>query len=84
MIGPEHPRTLAARIGLANALNDQGKYPEAISTYSDVIKLDEKVYGPEHPVTLNDRMNLATVLQGNDSTSQPKRSTGWSFSCRRK
>ena len=63
VIGPEHQRTLAARIGLANALNDQGKYAEAIASYHDVIRLDEKVYGPEHPVTLNDRMDLATALQ---------------------
>jgi len=72
VFGPEHPRTLAPRVGLATVLGSEGKNAEAEPLYREIIRLDEKAYGPEHPNTLNDRQNLATTLQAGGKFRRPK------------
>jgi tetratricopeptide (TPR) repeat protein len=47
---------------MANALNKQGKYEEAIGIYGEVLSIRERVLGAEHPSTLTTRHNMADVL----------------------
>jgi hypothetical protein len=47
---------------VANALNKQGKYEEALGIYGEVLSIKERVLGVEHPDTLATRNNMALAL----------------------
>ena len=57
--GPHHPRTLAARHGLARWTGRAGDLAAARDQLAVAVPLCEQVLGPEHPETLEVRGNLA-------------------------
>jgi tetratricopeptide (TPR) repeat protein len=59
ILGPDHPDTLAARNGLANAYQQAGRIDEAITLDKQILAARERVLGPDHPDTLRARSNLA-------------------------
>jgi tetratricopeptide (TPR) repeat protein len=61
-LGAEDPQTLAARDGLAEALEYESDYAGAEAEYREVIKLRTKILGPEHAETLASRSGLANTL----------------------
>ena len=62
-LGPDHPRTLAARNNLANAYQSAGRLDEAIDLHEQVLADRERVLGPDHPHTLTSRSNLAIAYR---------------------
>ncbi len=44
------------------ALNNHGKYDEALRIYEGVVNVKERVLGVEHPDTLATRHNMASAL----------------------
>ena len=62
-LGPDHPRTLAARNNLAAAYQAAGRLDEAIDLFERTLADSERVLGPDHPHTLTSRGNLASAHQ---------------------
>ncbi|WP_053587857.1 tetratricopeptide repeat protein [Actinomyces sp. oral taxon 414] len=62
-LGPDHPRTLAARNNLANAYRSAGRLKEAITLYKEILADCLHVLGPDHPNTLASQVNLAGVYE---------------------
>ena len=62
-LGPDHPRTLAARNNLAIAYQSAGRLDEAIDLHEQVLADRERVLGPDHPHTLTSRSNLAIAYR---------------------
>ncbi|WP_444546267.1 tetratricopeptide repeat protein [Streptomyces nojiriensis] len=60
VLGPEHPRTLAARANLGASYWQAGRTADAIALQDQVLADAERLLGPEHPQTLAARANLAT------------------------
>ena len=58
----ENEERLAATNTLANALQDEGKYPRAEAIYRELLPTHHRLHGAEHPYTLASGMNLATSL----------------------
>ena len=58
-LGPDHPRTLTARVGLAHAYWSAGRLGQAIDLYERTLADRERVLGADHPDTLVSRGNLA-------------------------
>lgn len=59
VLGPEHEKSMAARLGLAAAHWGLGQLSEAIKLQTLVVKSRESVYGVEHTETLLARDQLA-------------------------
>jgi hypothetical protein len=57
--GPEHPDTLAARVGLARWTGEAGDPAAARDQFAALLPTRERVLGPEHPDTLSTRDYLA-------------------------
>jgi hypothetical protein len=53
--GPEHPRTLEARQGLAFWTGEAGDAAGARDQHAALLPIEERVLGPEHPETLTIR-----------------------------
>ena len=62
--GPDSLAALAARFALANALFDQGRYPEAEAEHLAIFTQHRKKIGPEHPDTLESRHQRGRCLLG--------------------
>ena len=62
-LGPNHPRTLAARGNLAGAYWSAGRLEQAIDLHERNLADRERVLGPDHPGTLAARNNLAGVYE---------------------
>lgn len=60
-LGAEHPDTLRALTGLANAYQTQGKYDQAITLNTSVYEIRQRVLGENDPETLTSRNNLGTL-----------------------
>ena len=58
-LGPDHPRTLAARNNLAAAYQAAGRLEQAIDLHERNLADRERVLGPDHPDTLASRNDLA-------------------------
>ena len=58
-LGPDHPRTLTARVGLAHAYWSAGRLGQAIDLYERTLADRERVLGPDNPDTLTSRNDLA-------------------------
>jgi len=63
---------MRSRRGLANALFNQVRYPDAEPEYRQVLKLAEKLRGPEHPETLEACYDLAGNLAREGKISEAK------------
>ncbi|MGW4506912.1 FxSxx-COOH system tetratricopeptide repeat protein [Streptomyces sp. NPDC004436] len=61
LLGPDHPSTLRARTGLANACFDLGRRHEALALQEAVATDSERILGPAHRDTLMARGNLANT-----------------------
>lgn len=59
LLGPDHPRTLAARNNLAITYWAAGRTAEAITLHEQALVAMERVLGPDHPSTRVCRDNLA-------------------------
>ena len=62
-LGPDDPRTLAARNNLANAYRSAGRLKKAIDLYKEILEDCLRVLGPDHPNTLASQVNLAGVYE---------------------
>ena len=62
-LGPDHPRTLAARNSLAYAYWSAGRVDEAIDLFERTLADSERVLGADHPRTLASRGNLAVAYR---------------------
>jgi tetratricopeptide (TPR) repeat protein len=62
MLGDEHPRTLAARHGIALIYANYGEYAKAQAENEAVLDLRNRILGKEHSETLSTRINLAGLL----------------------
>ena len=62
-LGSDHPRTLAARVGLAGAYRAAGRLDKAVPLFERTLTDCERVLGPDHPDTLAARNNLAGVYE---------------------
>ena len=58
-LGPDHPRTLAARNNLAAAYRSAGRLDQAIDLFEQTLTDSLRVLGPDHPHALAARNNLA-------------------------
>ncbi|WOT40733.1 tetratricopeptide repeat protein [Streptomyces coeruleorubidus] len=58
-LGPDHPRTLTARLNLASWRGKAGDPAGAIAALEQVLTDMLRVLGPDHPITLTTRHNLA-------------------------
>ena len=58
-LGPNHPRTLAARGNLAGAYWSAGRLEQAIDLHERTLADRERVLGADHPDTLTSRNDLA-------------------------
>jgi hypothetical protein len=59
ILGPEHPRTLAARHNLAYWTAEAGDAAGARDLFAALLPVCERVLGPQHPHTLATRKELA-------------------------
>ena len=55
-------KSLAAHVGLADALRADGKHSEAEMVYRKVLALKQRLFGAEHPNTLGTAHQLAACL----------------------
>ena len=62
-LGPDDPRTLAARGNLAVAYQSAGRLDQAVLLFEQVLAAHEHVLGPDHPGTLAARNNLAGAYE---------------------
>ena len=62
-LGPDDPRTLAARNNLANAYRSAGRLKKVIDLYKEILEDCLRVLGPDHPNTLASQVNLAGVYE---------------------
>jgi tetratricopeptide (TPR) repeat protein len=62
--GPEHPRTLLSKSGLADELFKEGHVREAERLNRETLAAMVRVIGPQHPSTLVCQSNLAQDLIG--------------------
>lgn len=58
--GPDHPRTLASREDLAEALVRAGRRDEAIAVYEVLLADLEQILDPKHPATVA----IRTAVEG--------------------
>jgi tetratricopeptide (TPR) repeat protein len=63
VLGAEHPRTLAARHGMALVLTVGGEHIEAQAELLAVLDARRRILGDEHPETLIARHNMAIELR---------------------
>ncbi|WSK08439.1 tetratricopeptide repeat protein [Kitasatospora sp. NBC_01300] len=54
-LGPDHPDTLDARLGLARSVVAAGDHPAAAELYTALLADQERALGPDHPDTLTTR-----------------------------
>ncbi|MFE7216075.1 tetratricopeptide repeat protein [Streptomyces sp. NPDC001698] len=59
VLGPDHPRTLAARSNLAQWQGEAGDATGAAAAYAELLEDQVRVLGPDHPHTLSARNDLA-------------------------
>jgi tetratricopeptide (TPR) repeat protein len=62
-LGLEHADTLRSRMGLAVAMDAQGKYDAAANENREIVMVEERLAGPEDRDTLASRNNLAETLR---------------------
>ena len=62
-LGAEHADTLRSRMGLAVAMDAQGKYEAAANENRQIVMVQERLAGPEDRDTLASRNNLAETLR---------------------
>ncbi|HYO72481.1 MAG TPA: serine/threonine-protein kinase [Archangium sp.] len=62
VLGPEHPKVIAALNNLGVALGALGKYEEARAVYEQALDLRRKTLGPDNPLVANSYSNLGTAL----------------------
>ena len=62
-LGPDYPRTLAARNSLAYAYRSAGRLDEAIDLHERTLADRERTLGADHPDTLASRNNLASAYE---------------------
>jgi eukaryotic-like serine/threonine-protein kinase len=62
ILGPEHPDTLKSMNDLAQALGDDGHYPEATKMLREENDIERRVLGPENPQTLHSMNDLALAM----------------------
>ena len=62
-LGPDYPRTLAARNSLAYAYRSAGRLDEAIDLHERTLADRERILGDDHPHTLISRGNLASAYE---------------------
>ena len=62
ILGAAHPSTLAARIGMANLMYDQGKFGEAETELRSILSIREKSLTPSHPELLRTCFTLGRTL----------------------
>ena len=60
-LGPDHSRTLTARVGLAGAYWSAGRLEQAVPLFERTLADCERVLGADHPDTLTSRGNLAVA-----------------------
>jgi hypothetical protein len=59
-------------MGLAVALDDQGRHAEAEMMHRDTLAVEQRVLGPEHPDTLLTAMSLANALTNQGKHAEAK------------
>src|SRR4051794_33277863 len=59
--GPDDDESLGTEGDLATTFLYEGKYDEAMKSFSDLIPRDEKVFGANNTRTLHDRLMLANL-----------------------
>jgi eukaryotic-like serine/threonine-protein kinase len=70
----EHPtRIRTAQNDLALALNDAGRYPEAIERFERLLRDNEREHGPGHVTSITVRHNLALSLRRVDRLADAER-----------
>jgi hypothetical protein len=69
---PADVTTIRSRRGLANALFNQNRFPEAEPEYRKVLELAEKVLGREHLLTLDACFDLAGNLARENKLPEAK------------
>ena len=62
-LGPDDPRTLAARNNLAHAYESAGRLDQAIDLFERTLDDSKRVLGPDDPHTLISRNNLALAYE---------------------
>ena len=60
-LGPDHSRTLTARVGLAGAYWSAGRLEQAVPLFERALADCERILGADHPGTLTARGNLAAA-----------------------
>ena len=61
-LGPDHAQVAGAHTDLANVLDDEGRYDEALAHYEQGLEISERALGAQHPGSARARANLGTVL----------------------
>ena len=72
-LGPKDEFTLHLRDRLADALEAQGKYDEAVQELRALIPVSESVLGPANERTLGARRTLAGILEGQEKKAEAEK-----------
>ena len=72
-LGPKDEFTLHLRYRLADALEAQGKYHEAVQELRALMPVSESVLGPANERTLDARRTLAKILEGQEKKAEAEK-----------
>ncbi len=83
-LGPAHPETVASLNNLAEALQAEGKFEQALPFCEEAFRLADATLGREHADTLTSMSNLATAREGIGRRSEAIAMTEQVLSIRRR